>query len=47
MKVSAATRSAPRGIDGRNAARVAHDPDQGPLPRLLPARNTRADSLMA
>ena len=47
MQVGTATGSAPRGIDGRNAARVAHDPDQGPLPRLLPARNARADSLMA
>ncbi len=46
MKVGAPTWRTTRGIDSHNAARVAHDPDQGPLPRLLPARNAGADGLI-
>ncbi len=47
MKVSTATRSAARDIDCCCAAGVAHDPDQAPLPRLLPAGHACADGLMA
>jgi len=44
--VGAATRSAAGGVDDCSTARVAHDPDQAPLPRLLPARNAGADGLI-